>query len=96
LLASLLLKIGTFGILRIIFLINYFILSFFILIVRFGLTFRSFVTFLQRDVKSFVAYSSISHINFSILVCFFLIQRGKISSIGSSISHGFVAGFLFI
>lgn len=64
-LAGIMLKLGGYGLLRFIVLFKYFILNlniFFIVVSLIGGFFVSLICIRQRDIKSLIAYSSVSHI----------------------------------
>ena len=99
-LAGLLLKLGLFGICK--FLIPIFpeasiyyspLVS---MIALYGIIYISFIIFVQTDIKKIIAYSSIIHMNFSLLGIF----SGNFYSIQGSIYlmfiHGFISSALFI
>ena len=68
LLAAILLKLGAFGFLKFILIINSLILLEIIIIISFlGGIFSCFLCILQRDVKALIAYSRVVHINFILL-----------------------------
>lgn len=60
-----------------------------------GFIILNFICFVQRDIKSFLAYSSIVHINFLIFNLFVLYKITKFSSFLLIISHGFSSSFIF-
>jgi len=94
-LAGLLLKLGGIGFsfnlkaLRKIFLLKLFFIPFL------GLLFGNLITITQRDIKSFLAFSSIIHINFIIFNFYILIKIRKFRSFIIIISHGFISTTLF-
>lgn len=94
-LASLLLKIGTYGITRLLggYFINFcFFLFFFSLV---GIFLLSFLCCSLRDTKILVAYSSIIHINFFLLVIFSYRRVSKLRGLILIISHGLISIGLF-
>ena len=93
-LAAVLLKIGGYGLVLIRMLSK--TKEFWIFLVGFlGAFFRSFICCFQSDLKAFVAYSSVAHINFIIICLFcFTFKRERISFI-IIITHGFISGLLF-
>lgn len=93
--AGLLLKFGTFGLSRILFLFNFFNPFFLILLIFLGLIFRLFLSLIQRDSKSQIAYLSISHIR--LIIFFYLTLRGlgKVSRILIIIGHGLIRPLIF-
>jgi NADH:ubiquinone oxidoreductase subunit 4 (subunit M) len=95
LLAGLLLKIGTGGFLRLIFLIKYNFDSFFFFISFFGVILGGVFCFFQRDLKSLSAFSSINHMSFLLVLllrCGFIRKWGSLLII---ISHGFISTLIF-
>lgn len=98
-LAGLLLKIGTFGMLRFMLPhLNEAILTFRPLIFTLALIsiyYASFMALTQVDLKKIIAYSSISHMGFVLLGLFSLNYYGIIGSIYIMFSHGLVSSALF-
>lgn len=98
-LASILLKLGTYAILR--FLVSSFYLValdfvFFILTFGlFGFLFSSMVALNQLDIKKVIAYSSISHMNFSILGFFSFCLVGISGSFFMMFGHAITSALLF-
>nr|QPN54246.1 NADH dehydrogenase subunit 4 [Ricinus sp. ADS-2020] len=95
LLAGILLKMGGYGIMRLesIFKNELVIMLYSISIL--GMMYSSLMSLMQIDMKSLIAYSSVSHMNFLILG---LISMKSLSFSGSSmlmISHGLVSSLLF-
>lgn len=98
-LAGILLKLGTYGMLR--FLITLFPfgsiyftpLVFLISII--GIFYASLTTLRQIDLKKIIAYSSIIHMNYLLLGLFCYNLEGLIGSLVLMIAHGFVSGGLF-
>ncbi|MDQ3932225.1 MAG: NADH-quinone oxidoreductase subunit M, partial [Actinomycetota bacterium] len=99
-LASILLKIGGYGIIR--FLFGIFPNATRVLalpIVALGvisILYGALVATMQRDVKRLVAYSSISHMGFIILGLFALNPMSASASVVQMINHGLSTGALFI
>lgn len=99
LLAGVLLKLGTYGVLR--FLIPLFpIASFYFapLIFLFsllGVCYASLATLAQVDLKKIVAYSSVAHMSFVVLGLFGFNIQAVSGSIFLMLSHGLVSGGLF-
>lgn len=98
-LAGLLLKIGTFGMLKFMFpLLNLATTFFKPLAFTFALLsiyHASLVAIRQLDLKKIIAYSSIAHMGFVILGLFSTNLYGFLGSIFIMLSHGFVASSLF-
>lgn len=99
LLAGVLLKLGSYGLLRYVLPIftasTYYFSSFVVLLASIGIFYTSFVTLKQIDIKRIIAYSSISHMNICILGLFSLTSIGIAGSIHLMIAHGLVSGALF-
>lgn len=100
LLAGILLKLGTYGILR--FLIPIFLLgTYYFLPLAYTLCiiaiiYGSLTTLHQIDLKKIIAYSSIVHMNFALIGLFSLNLEGIQGSIFLMLSHGVVSGALFL
>jgi NADH-quinone oxidoreductase subunit M len=95
LLAGLLLKFGTLGFIRFmgsVYFFNYFI--FFYLAIL-GMVVCRLVCMFQRDSKSLIAYSSVVHMGFVIiiLVCYSVV--GKTSALIIMLAHGYVSVIIF-
>lgn len=99
LLAGVLLKLGTYGVLR--FLIPLFpIASFYFAPLVFlfsllGVCYASLATLAQVDLKKIVAYSSVAHMSFVVLGLFGFNVQAISGSIFLMLSHGLVSGGLF-
>ena len=100
LLAGILLKLGIFGLMRLSIPVFYlaaiklspWIMSF----TGFGALYISFISLSQLDLKRVIAYSSVVHMNISILGLFALNFAGISGALLSSLSHSFVSAALFI
>ncbi len=99
-LAGILLKMGTYGFLR-------FNLPMFpdmthafailiIVLAIIGIFYGAFVAMVQPDIKKLVAYSSVSHLGYSMLGMFALTQAGVEGSILQMLNHGISTGALFL
>ncbi len=99
-LAGILLKMGTYGFLR-------FNLPMFpdmthafailvIVLAIIGIFYGAFVAMVQPDIKKLVAYSSVSHLGYSMLGMFALTQVGLEGSILQMLNHGISTGALFL
>lgn len=98
-LASLLLKLGVYGLLR--FLIPLFpfgtlyygsLVTLFALV---GVFYSSFVALRQIDLKRIIAYSSVAHMNFALVGLFSLTLDGLTGSFFLMLGHGLISGALF-
>ena len=100
LLAGILLKMGTYGFLR--FNLPMFpdmthtLAVFVIILAIIGIFYGAFVAMVQPDIKKLVAYSSVSHLGYSMLGMFALTQIGLEGSILQMINHGVSTGALFL
>jgi NADH:ubiquinone oxidoreductase subunit 4 (subunit M) len=61
-----------------------------------AVTYTALVTLAQTDLKRIIAYSSVGHMNLSVLGLFTLSIQGIEGSVFSMISHGFISSGLFI
>lgn len=99
-LAGILLKLGTYGILR--FLIpllpfgSVFFTPLVYLISFFGVFYASLTTLRQIDLKKIIAYSSVIHMNYLMFGLFAFNLEGLIGSLILMVAHGFVSGGLFV
>lgn len=95
LLAGLLLKLGTGGFLRVLYLLkfNFEYLLFFISFL--GFFFSCFLCVFQSDLKSLAAYSSINHIIFLLLLLRIIRVLRKFRSVLIIIAHGFISTLIF-
>lgn len=99
LLAGVLLKLGSYGFLRILIPFFYksvlFFLPFIFLISAIGIIYTSLVTLRQSDLKKIIAYSSIAHMNIAVIGLFTLNFTAVTGSFIIFISHGFISASLF-
>ncbi|MFH0777317.1 MAG: NADH-quinone oxidoreductase subunit M [Candidatus Eisenbacteria bacterium] len=100
LLAGILLKMGTYGVLR--FCLPLFpnasvqavpVVSVLAIV---GIIYGALVAFAQKDVKKLVAYSSVSHLGFVMLGLFALNTQGIEGGILQMVNHGISTGALFL
>ncbi len=61
-----------------------------------GIIYGAAVAFMQRDIKRLLAFSSISHLGFIVLGIFALNQQGISGSILQMVNHGLTTGALFL
>ena len=98
-LAALLLKVGGYGLYR--FVYNLLPLESFIFgneviaLALFGYTYATMLAIKQVDVKRFIAYTSISHMNFSLIGLFSGFEIGVAGFIHTMLSHGIIATAMF-
>lgn len=100
LLAGILLKLGTYGIIRFLIpLFNFgsvYFTPFVFLISFISVFYASLTTLRQVDMKKIIAYSSIIHMNYLLFGLFAYNLEGFIGSLILMIAHGFVSGGLFV
>ena len=99
LLAGLLLKLGTYGILRFLlptfYEISYYFSPLVVTISSIGVIYTSFSTLRQIDIKRVIAYSSISHMNMCMIGLFSFNEIAYKGSIFLLIAHGITSVALF-
>ena len=99
-LAGILLKLGTYGLIRFSLPLFPFASFFFTPLVYtialMGIIYTSFTAIRQSDFKRIIAYTSIAHMNLVILGIFSFNKIGIEGAILQSLSHGFVASALFL
>lgn len=99
-LASLLLKMGTYGLIR--FSLTLFPMAFVKLtpiiavLAVIGIIYGALLSIVQKDMKKLVAYSSVSHLGFIVLGIFALTQESMQGSVLQMINHGLSTGALFL
>jgi len=98
-LASILLKLGTYAILRFLIgsfsTVSYDFISFILTFSLFGFIFPSLVALNQIDIKKIIAYSSISHMNFSLIGFFSFSILGLAGSFLMMFGHALTSAGLF-
>jgi NADH-quinone oxidoreductase subunit M len=98
-LASVLLKMGTYGFLRFCLPITPEATKYFLPYVLWlsvaGILYGGFTALAQKDMKKLIAYSSVGHMGFVTLGIFLLNQRGIEGAILQMINHGVTTGALF-
>ena len=93
-LASLLLKLGGFGVIR--FLDLLFIkMELFLVVSIYGMLIATLVCVFQSDTKRLVAYLSVAHINFMLCCLLTHFMSSKGASILIIVAHGFSSGIIF-
>ncbi len=99
-LAAVLLKMGTYGLMR----FNFTLFPeasrefawIFIVLAVIGIIYGALVAMVQPDVKRLVAYSSVSHMGFVIWECFRLPRIGMQGAVYQMLNHGISTGALFL
>lgn len=98
-LASLLLKLGGYGFIRVLLPMfpegTQMFLPLVMVLSTMGVVYASFTTICQVDLKKIIAYSSIAHMNFVVLGIFSLTLEGLQGSIFLMLAHGIVSSGLF-
>ncbi|MGE5567805.1 MAG: complex I subunit 4 family protein [Rhodospirillales bacterium] len=101
-LASVLLKMGTYGFIRFSLpllpnaSINAVIVQVLVALSLIGIIYGALVSLMQQDWKKLVAYSSVSHLGFCTLGIFALNPNGLAGSVIQQINHGISTGMLFL
>ena len=99
-LASILLKMGGYGFLRFslpMFPVGSDVMAPLVLwMSAIAIVYTSLVALVQEDMKKLIAYSSVAHMGFVTLGIFTFNQQGLDGAIFQMISHGFIAGALFL
>ena len=99
-LAAVLLKMGTYGIMRFCFTLfpeasrEY--AWIFIILAIVGIIYGALVAMVQPDIKRLVAYSSIAHMGFVILGMFSFTEMGMQGALYTMLAHGVTTGALFL
>jgi len=99
-LASVMLKMGTYGILR--FAVPMFpaaarnLSDWIVALAIIGIIYGALVAMVQPNMKKLVAYSSVSHLGFVILGIFTFTQQGFDGAVYQMLNHGISTGALFI
>jgi len=99
-LAAVLLKMGTYGLMR----FNFTLFPdaareyawIFILLAVIGIIYGALVAMVQPDIKRLVAYSSVSHMGFVILGMFSFTEYGMQGAVYQMLNHGISTGALFL
>ncbi len=99
-LAGVLLKMGTYGLIR--FCLPLFpqatftFMPYIAALAVVGIIYGALVSMVQPDIKKLVAYSSVSHLGFVVLGIFALNEEGMQGSVIQMINHGLSTGALFL
>ena len=99
-LAAVLLKMGTYGLMR----FNFSLFPdqsrewawLFITLAIIGIIYGALVAMVQPDIKRLVAYSSVAHMGFVILGMFSFTEQGMQGALYTMLSHGVTTGALFL
>jgi NADH-quinone oxidoreductase subunit M len=99
-LAAVLLKMGTYGIMRFCFTLfpeaSREFAWIFIILAIIGIIYGALVAMVQPDIKRLVAYSSIAHMGFVILGMFSFTEMGMQGALYTMLAHGVTTGALFL
>ena len=100
LLAGVLLKVGTYGILRFNLTLfpeaaRYFA-TFVSILAVIGILYGAVAALIQTDIKRLVAYSSVSHLGFVVLGVFAFTSQGVTGGVLQMVNHGLATGALFL
>jgi len=100
LLAGVLLKVGTYGLLRFNLTLfpeaaKYFA-TFVSILAVIGIVYGAVCALIQSDVKRLVAYSSVSHLGFVVLGIFAFTQQSVTGGVLQMVNHGLATGALFL
>jgi NADH-quinone oxidoreductase subunit M len=104
-LAGVLLKLGTYGLLRLAIPMGFvtptgtqflWLLKFVGMLCVIGIIYGALVAWVQQDIKKLVAYSSVSHLGFCVLGLFALNVAGIQGSVLYMINHGLSTGAMFL
>ena len=99
-LAAILLKMGTYGLMRFNFALfpdqSRELAWLFIILAIIGIIYGALVAMVQPDVKRLVAYSSVAHMGFVILGMFSFTEMGMQGALFTMLAHGVTTGALFL
>ncbi|MDH3493015.1 MAG: NADH-quinone oxidoreductase subunit M, partial [Acidobacteriota bacterium] len=99
-LAGVLLKMGTYGLMRFNFTLfpeaSRELAWIFIILAIIGIIYGALVAMVQPDIKRLVAYSSVAHMGFVILGMFSFTEAGMQGALYTMLSHGVTTGALFL
>jgi proton-translocating NADH-quinone oxidoreductase chain M len=98
-LAGVLLKMGTYGLLRFIIPVmpyaNWYFNTFVQLLAFLAIIYVSIITLCQIDLKKLIAYSSVAHMGYATIALFAFNDEGLLSSVFLMLNHGIVSSLLF-
>jgi NADH-quinone oxidoreductase subunit M len=99
-LAAVLLKMGTYGLMRFNFMLfpeaSREFAYIFIILAIIGIIYGALVAMVQPDIKRLVAYSSVAHMGFVILGMFSFTEMGMQGALYIMLAHGITTGALFL
>jgi NADH-quinone oxidoreductase subunit M len=98
-LAGVLLKMGTYGLLRFVIPLfpfaNWYFSSIIQILSFLAIFYISVITLCQIDLKKLIAYSSVAHMGYSVISLFTFNEEGLFSSVFLMLNHGIVSSLLF-
>ncbi|HET7152310.1 MAG TPA: NADH-quinone oxidoreductase subunit M, partial [Candidatus Kapabacteria bacterium] len=99
-LAGLLLKLGTFGLLRYNIVLfpqaSIYFAPFMCILGIVGIIYGALVSMVQPDMKRVIAYSSVAHLGFVVMGIFSMTQEGMQGAVIQMVNHGLSTGMLFL
>lgn len=99
LLAGIILKLGTFGLIKFVLPLSFnatiFFAPYIITLALVGALFAATIAIRQTDMKRIVAYSSVSHMGVGLAALMTYTKEGVVSATIGGISHGFISAALF-
>jgi NADH-quinone oxidoreductase subunit M len=99
-LAGVLLKMGTYGLIRFCLMLfpyaAFYFTPFISVLAVIGIIYGALVSMVQTDIKRLVAYSSVSHLGFVVLGIFAMTEESMQGSVIQMINHGLSTGALFL
>nr|BDB10246.1 NADH dehydrogenase subunit 4 [Actinophrys sol] len=100
LLAGILLKLGVYGCIRVLFFlfpeVNFYFSSYVYIFALISVIFSSLIAIRQTDIKRIIAYASISHMNIIMIGLYSFDSIGIYGAIYQSVSHALVSSALFL
>ncbi|HEX6844813.1 MAG TPA: NADH-quinone oxidoreductase subunit M [Actinomycetota bacterium] len=100
LLAGVLLKVGTYGLIRFNLTLfpeaSRYFATFVSILAVIGIVYGAVCALMQTDLKRLVAYSSVSHLGFVVLGTFAFTQQGMTGGVLQMVNHGLATGALFL
>jgi NADH-quinone oxidoreductase subunit M len=100
LLAGVLLKVGTYGLIRFNLMLfpeaSRYFATFVGILAVIGIIYGGVNALIQTDIKRLVAYSSVSHLGFVVLGLFAFTQQGVTGGVMQMVNHGLATGALFL
>jgi len=99
-LASILLKMGTYGLIRFAMPMMpdavFFFAPYIAVLSVVGIVYGAVIAYVQKDIKKLVAYSSVSHLGFVTLGLFAMTEAAVMGALFQNLAHGIATGGLFL